>query len=220
MDRIDAMAAFIAVAEAGAFVAAARRLGRSPAGLTRAVAALEERLGTRLFTRTTRVVALTDAGRRYLGPCQAVLRDVAALESSAETERREALGLLVVTASVVFGRLHVLPIVADFRVARVSLSSGLLRAAEGGSASAMSAIPDARTFSPQAVRTVWAEVARAAGTVSLFRIDSLVWQVGEPLYAHRSDRHQAQAVLRSLLEAYGAEEACAQTVAHELTFEL
>ena len=114
MDRIDEMAAFVAVAEAGTFVAAARRLGRSPAGLTRAVAALEDRLGTRLFTRTTRVVTLTDAGRRHLGPCQAVLRDVAALESSAATERREALGSLVVTASVVFGRLHVLPIVADF----------------------------------------------------------------------------------------------------------
>ena len=54
------------MAEAGSFVGAARRLGRSPAGLTRAVAALEERLGTRLFTRTTRVVTLTDAGRRHL----------------------------------------------------------------------------------------------------------------------------------------------------------
>jgi DNA-binding transcriptional LysR family regulator len=114
MDRIDQMAAFVAVAEAGSFIAAARRLGRSPAGLTRAVAALEDRLGARLFTRTTRVVTLTDAGRRHLGPCQAVLRDVAALESRAASEQREALGSLVVTASVVFGRLHVLPIVAEF----------------------------------------------------------------------------------------------------------
>lgn len=114
MDRIDLMAAFVAVAEAGSFVAAARRLGRSPAGLTRAVAALEDRLGARLFTRTTRVVALTDAGRRHLEPCRAVLRSMAAIESSAAAERREALGSLVVTAPVVFGRLHVLPVVADF----------------------------------------------------------------------------------------------------------
>ena len=114
MDRIEQMAAFVAVAETGSFVAAARRLGRSPAGLTRAVAALEDRLGARLFTRTTRVVALTEAGRRHLEPCRAVLRDVAALESSAATESREALGSLVVTAPVVFGRLHVLPVVADF----------------------------------------------------------------------------------------------------------
>lgn len=122
MDRIEQMAAFVAVAEAGSFVAAARRLGRSPAGLTRAVAALEDRLGTRLFTRTTRVVALTDAGRRHLEPCRAVLRSVAALESSAAAERHEALGVVVVTAPVVFGRLHVLPVVADFLQRHPSVS--------------------------------------------------------------------------------------------------
>jgi DNA-binding transcriptional LysR family regulator len=66
LDRIDTIAAFVAVAESGSFVGAARRLGRSPAALTRAVAALERGLGTRLFTRTTRTVALTDAGRRHL----------------------------------------------------------------------------------------------------------------------------------------------------------
>lgn len=113
MDRIDAIGAFVAVAEAGSFVAAARRLGRSPAGLTRAVAALEQRLGERLFTRTTRVVTLTDEGRRHLERCQAILRDVAALESGAAVEREEAAGPLVVTASIVFGRLHVLPIVTE-----------------------------------------------------------------------------------------------------------
>jgi len=130
MDRIDEMQAFVAVAEAGTFVAAARRLGRSPAGLTRAVAALEDRLGTRLFTRTTRVVALTDAGRRYLGPCRDVLREVAALESNAATERREALGSLVVTASVVFGRLHVLPIVAEYLQRHASVDVRMVLADE------------------------------------------------------------------------------------------
>lgn len=114
MDRLDAIATFVAVAEAGSFVGAARRLGRSPASVTRTVAALEDRLGTRLFTRTTRVVALTEGGRRHLEPCQAILRDVAALESAAGKERQEALGPLAVTASVVFGRLYVLPIVTDF----------------------------------------------------------------------------------------------------------
>jgi len=114
MDRIEQLAAFVAVAEAGSFVGAARRLGRSPAALTRTVAALEDRFGTRLFTRTTRVVMLTDAGRRRLEPARAVLRAAAALESDAAAEQHEALGTLVVTASVVFGRLHVLPIVASF----------------------------------------------------------------------------------------------------------
>lgn len=113
MDRLDLLAAFVAVAETGSFVAAARRLGRSPAGVTRAVAALERRLGARLFTRTTRVVALTDAGRRQLARCQSILRDVVALESGAGVERAEAAGPLGVTASVVFGRLHVVPIVAE-----------------------------------------------------------------------------------------------------------
>lgn len=114
MDRLEAIGAFVAVAEAGSFVAAARRLGRSPASVTRAVAALEDRLGARLFTRTTRVVSLTDAGRRQLERCRAILDGVAALEADAASEREEAHGPLVVTASVVFGRLHVLPLVVDF----------------------------------------------------------------------------------------------------------
>lgn len=114
VDRLDAIAAFVAVAETGTFVGAARRLGRSPAGLTRAVAALERRLGARLFTRTTRVVTLTDAGRRHLDRCRGILRDVAALESGAAAERERAAGTLVVTASVVFGRLYVVPIVTEF----------------------------------------------------------------------------------------------------------
>src|SRR5215470_9396949 len=66
MDRLDALTIFVAVAEQGSFVGAARRLGRSPAAVTRAVAALEDRLGVRLFNRTTRAVALTDEGGRHL----------------------------------------------------------------------------------------------------------------------------------------------------------
>jgi len=138
MDRIEEMAAFVAVASVGTFVGAARQLGRSPAALTRAVAALEDRLGARLFTRTTRVVSLTDAGRRYLAPCEAVLRDVAALESSAQTEREEVVGSLVVTASVVFGRLHVAPLVTEFLRrhasvdARMVLSDDIVPLVEAG----------------------------------------------------------------------------------------
>lgn len=138
MDRIEEMAAFVAVASAGTFVGAARQLGRSPAALTRAVAALEDRLGARLFTRTTRVVSLTDAGRRYLAPCDAVLRDVAALESSARTEREEVVGSLVVTASVVFGRLYVAPLVTEFLRrhagvdARMVLSDDIVPLVEAG----------------------------------------------------------------------------------------
>lgn len=114
MDRIDTWQAFVVVAETRSFVAAARRLGRSPAALTRAIGALERRLGTRLFTRTTRAVALTDAGRRFLDPGEQLLRSFLALEEKAADSERHVQGPLKVTASVVFGRLHVLPIVLEF----------------------------------------------------------------------------------------------------------
>jgi DNA-binding transcriptional LysR family regulator len=113
MDRIDTWAAFVAVADTRSFVAAARRLQRSPAAVTRAIGALERRLGTRLFTRTTRAVALTDAGRRFLDPGQQLLHTFAALEEQAADAARQPHGPLKVTASMVFGRLHVLPIVTE-----------------------------------------------------------------------------------------------------------
>jgi DNA-binding transcriptional LysR family regulator len=82
--------------------------------VTRAVASLEDRLATRLFNRTTRAVALTDAGSRHLELCRRLLADVEELESAAASDRIEPQGLLTVTAPVVFGRLHVLPIVLSF----------------------------------------------------------------------------------------------------------
>ncbi len=114
MDRLDELAIFVAVAEQGSFVAAARHLGRSPAAVTRAVAALEDRLATRLFNRTTRAVALTDAGGRYLDLCRRALAEFEELELSAASERSEPRGLLTVTAPEMFGRLHILPIAQEF----------------------------------------------------------------------------------------------------------
>jgi len=130
MDRIDELSAFAAVAEEGSFVAGARRLGRSPAAVTRQIAALERRLEARLFTRTTRAVVLTEAGRRHLGPCTDILRAVAALESDAVSAQGEPRGVLRVTASIVFGRLHVLPVVADFLRRYPSIDVRLLLADE------------------------------------------------------------------------------------------
>jgi DNA-binding transcriptional LysR family regulator len=111
VDRLGAVAVFVAVAEERSFVAAARRLGRSPAAVTRAVAALEARLATRLFNRTTRSVALTDAGRRHLERCRRLVEDFEALETTAELDREQPGGLLTVTAPVAFGRLYVTAIV-------------------------------------------------------------------------------------------------------------
>jgi DNA-binding transcriptional LysR family regulator len=114
MDRLDAMAVFVAVADLGGFAPAARRLGLSPSAVTRLVAALESRLGARLLQRTTRSVALTDAGSRYLVRARQILADVAEAEGAAQAERTAPTGRLVVTAPLVFGRLHVAPLMGDF----------------------------------------------------------------------------------------------------------
>src|ERR1700741_1639880 len=81
MDRLDAMQAFVTVADLQGFAPAARKLGLSPSGVTRLIAALEDRLGARLLQRTTRSVTLTDAGARYLERARRILADV---EVSAE----------------------------------------------------------------------------------------------------------------------------------------
>ncbi len=113
-DRFDAMQAFVAVADAEGFAPAARRLGLSPSAVTRSVAALEERLGLRLLQRTTRRVALTDAGRRFLLRARRILADLREAEDSAAAERAAPSGHLVVAAPVMFGRLHVGPLVCEF----------------------------------------------------------------------------------------------------------
>ena len=113
-DRLDALTIFAAVAEQQSFAEAARHLSRSPASITRAVAALEERLQTRLFNRTTRSVALTDAGARYLEGCRRLLATYDELEAVNLGERVQPRGWINVTAPTMFGRLHVLPIVRTF----------------------------------------------------------------------------------------------------------
>ena len=113
-DRLDALAIFVAVAERQSFVEAARQLSRSPASVTRAGGALEERLQTRLFNRTTRSVALTDAGARYLDRCRRVLATYDELEAVNFGERVEPRGWINVTAPAMFGRLHVLPLLRSF----------------------------------------------------------------------------------------------------------
>jgi DNA-binding transcriptional LysR family regulator len=114
MDRIDAMHAFVTVADLQGFAPAARKLGLSPSGVTRLIAALEDRLGARLLQRTTRRVALTDVGARYLERARRILADVEEAESSAEGERTKPGGRLVVSAPIGFGRLHVSPVMSAY----------------------------------------------------------------------------------------------------------
>ena len=114
MDRLEAMAVFVSVAEQRSFAAAARRSGLSASGVSRLVAALEERLGARLLQRTTRSVTVTDAGARYLERARGILADVAEAEGAAQQERTVPSGRLVVTAPLVFGRLHVAPLMCAY----------------------------------------------------------------------------------------------------------
>src|ERR1700756_4595558 len=114
MDRIDAMQAFVAVADLQGFAPAARKLGLSPSGVTRLIAALEDRLGARLLQRTTRSVTLTDVGARYLERARRILADVAEAESAAAGESARPSGQLVVSAPLGFGRLHVSPVMSAY----------------------------------------------------------------------------------------------------------
>jgi len=129
MDRIDAMQAFVAVADLQGFAPAARKLGLSPSAVTRLIAALEERLGARLLQRTTRSVTLTDVGARYLERAKRILADVDEAEGSAQAERTRPSGRLVVSAPLGFGRLHVSSVMTAY-LTRYPEVSGELRLAD------------------------------------------------------------------------------------------
>lgn len=114
MDRLDAMRAFVSVADLEGFAPAARKLGLSAPAVTRLVASLEEHLGARLLQRTTRSVTLTDVGARYLERARRILGDVEEAEGSVQAERTQPSGRLVVSAPLMFGRLHVGPIMSAY----------------------------------------------------------------------------------------------------------
>ncbi len=114
MDRWQAMQVFVRVAEQQSFAAAARQLNLSPPAVTRSVAALEDAIGARLLTRTTRSVKLTEAGQRYVEDCRRILADAAEAEAAAAGSYATPSGTLTVTAPVQFGRLSVLPVVHEY----------------------------------------------------------------------------------------------------------
>src|ERR1700760_4218380 len=126
MDRIDAMQAFVTAADLKGFAPAARKLKLSPPAVTRLIAALEQRLGARLFQRTTRKVALTDVGARYLERIRRILADITEAESAAEGESARPSGQLVVSAPLGFGRLHVSKVMSAY-LKRYPEVSGELR---------------------------------------------------------------------------------------------
>lgn len=115
MDRLQTMRVFQKVVDEGGFAAAARALDMSPAAVTRLVADLEEHLGTRLLQRTTRRVALTDAGQAYLARVRHILSDVEEAYAAARAHTADLAGVLRIHAPPVLA-VHVLaPLVAEFR---------------------------------------------------------------------------------------------------------
>lgn len=108
------MRVFVAVGEEGGFAAASRKLDISPAAVTRAIVALEEQLGVRLLLRTTRNVRFTDAGRQYYDDTRAILASIAEANDAVSGANAEPRGTLTITASVLFGRMFVMPGVIDY----------------------------------------------------------------------------------------------------------
>ena len=114
MDRLEAMSALLAAVEAGSLSGASRKLGMPLATVSRKVSELEAHLRTRLVNRTSRRLVLTEAGRSYVAACKRILEDITEAERAAAGEYSVPKGELIITAPIVFGRLHVLPIVLEF----------------------------------------------------------------------------------------------------------
>lgn len=114
MDRLDAMAIFVAAVETGSLSAAGRKLGAPLPTVSRKISDLESHLNTRLLIRSTRKLSLTDAGAAYLAAARRILDQVEEAERLAAGEYATPQGELIVAAPIVFGRLHVLPLVNAF----------------------------------------------------------------------------------------------------------
>jgi len=114
VNRLESMGVLLAVVDAGSLSAAGRRLGMPLATVSRKISELEAHLKARLLTRSTRHLTLTHAGRTYVAACRRILDDVHEAERSVAGEYSAPRGELVVTAPIVFGRLHLLPIICEF----------------------------------------------------------------------------------------------------------
>ena len=121
MDRFHELNAFIAVVEAGGFTAAARRTGETQSAISKAIGALEKRLGVMLFNRSTRSVTLTDQGQRYYDRTKPLVDEMDEVESEVTSSTLDVSGSIRIAVASTFGRLHVLPLIPDL----LSLNPGL-----------------------------------------------------------------------------------------------
>lgn len=113
-ERLKGIENFVATADAGSFTAAAERLNLTSSAVSKSVARLEDRLHTRLFERTTRRLALTDAGAAFYRTCVTVLADLEEAEAVLAAQRSEPIGRLRMDAPATFGRLRVWPLMLQF----------------------------------------------------------------------------------------------------------
>ncbi|HXD05632.1 MAG TPA: LysR family transcriptional regulator [Burkholderiaceae bacterium] len=114
MDRIDAMKVFVAALSEGSLAGAGRKLGRSPAAVSRAIAFLEEHIGAELLHRTTRSIKLSEAGERYAVACRRILTDLEEADMAAAGERSAPRGMLNLTAPVAAGEEILRPVLDEF----------------------------------------------------------------------------------------------------------
>jgi DNA-binding transcriptional LysR family regulator len=128
MDRFESMTVLLAVADAGSLSAASRRLAVPLATVSRRISDLERRLDARLLDRSSRKAKLTDAGREFVEASRGILEDLEAAERAASGEYSAPRGELVISTPIVFGRLHVLPIVTAFLASYPQISVRLVQA--------------------------------------------------------------------------------------------
>ena len=126
MDRLESMSTLVAAVEAGSLSAASRKLGVPLATVSRKVSELEAHLRIRLVNRSSRRLTLTDAGQSYVAACKRILGDIEEAEHTATGEYRAPRGDLAITAPIVFGRLHLLPVVLDFLKAYPEIDISLM----------------------------------------------------------------------------------------------
>ncbi len=126
MDQLKHMRIFVAIADGGSLTAAAQALDTSLPSVVRGLAALETHLGVRLFNRSTRRIALTDEGRRYLLDCRQLLSAVQEAEAAVRADTSEPTGHLRITAPVLFGQMYVAPAVNRFVARHADVSVDLI----------------------------------------------------------------------------------------------
>jgi DNA-binding transcriptional LysR family regulator len=125
VDRIDAMKVFVAALDEGSLAGAGRKLGKSPAAVSRAIAFLEAQLGAPLLHRTTRSLKLSEAGERYAAVCRRILTDLEEAEIAVAGERSAPRGTLTLTAPVMAGEMVLQPILDAYMDAYPAVSTRL-----------------------------------------------------------------------------------------------